>query len=234
MSDGTHVGARFPEALVEALDEFAAQGRTSRSEVLREAVRDHVQGDDVDLPDHIEREVRRDALKRRNKLKWQRIHFPSNVADRFRRAFEQGDLDGDLNPGAVEEIREIHVEDAEILFENDPSRRESVIEFVDSVADHARQAEDASEFDALDPEEMFESYAGVEDARESEEFEQERTADFEAIVEEIRERIESTVTGRQDSALVDAIVNQYNIPESVAQDAVAEARERDAYPGGGA
>jgi hypothetical protein len=234
MSDGTHVGARMPAALVEALDEVAAQGRTSRSEVLREAVRGYVQGDDVDLPDHIEREVRRSELKRRNKLKWQRIHFPSNVADRFRRAFEQGDLDGDLNPGAIEEIREIHVEDARLLFEDDPERRESVIEFVDSVADHARQAEDASEFDALDPEEMFENYAGVEEARDSEEFEESRTADFEEVVADVMDRIDATVTGRQDAALVDAIVNQYAIPESVAQDAVAEARERDAYPGGGA
>jgi len=217
MSDGTHVGARFPDALVEALDEVAAQGRTSRSEVLREAVRDHVlEGDDVDLPDHIEREVRRDELKRRNKLKWQRIHFPSNYADRIRRAFEQGDLDSDLNPGAVDEIREIHVEDAELLFEDDDERRESVIEFVNAVADHAQESSDVSEFNRLDPEEMFSRYAGVEEARE------------EARVEPVRDRAREMIARDVDARdVVSRLGSEFDLTPQEARDVYNEVADEE-------
>jgi len=207
MSDGTHVGARFPEVLVEALDDLAAEGRTSRSEVLREAAREFVLDADADLPDHVEMQLEREKLKQQNKLRWQRIHFPSNTADRFRRAFEQGDLDSDLNPGAVEDIRDIQVEDAELLFRDDPERRDAVIEFVDRVAEHAKEAEDASEFDALDPEEMFSRYAGVEEARE------------EDRVEPVRDRARHLIDiGTDARNVVDRLAQEFDISKRDARD----------------
>ena len=117
----THtLGFRVPDALNDALEAVARDAETSKSEIARHYLTDAVVDSNAPIPDHLETEIRREQLKRKNRLTWQRIHFPSNVADRFRRAFEQGDLGAEINPGAVEEIKEIHIADAEVLFEDDP------------------------------------------------------------------------------------------------------------------
>lgn len=167
-----HIGFRVSEALYDALEEVAAEARTSKSEVGRHYLSEAVLESSTEIPQYLREELERERRKRRNRLTWQRIHFPSNVADRFTRAFEQGDLDGEINPGAIEELREIYLEEAEGLF-HDPDRKEAAVEFVEALADHAEQAQDATEFDRLDPEEMFEHYQGVERGRRREEVREE-------------------------------------------------------------
>jgi hypothetical protein len=213
----THISLRVSEALNEALEELAHASRTSKSQVIRDLLGEKVEEDGLEVPDHLRREMRREKLKQRNRLRWQRIHFPSNVADRFRRAFEQGDLGGDLNPGAVEELRDIHIEDARLLFEEDEERQEATVEFVNALADHAAEASDASEFDRLDPKEMFERYAGVEEGRGREE-----AADR---MEDLVADAESRLRGGYDDldALADALTNIHDVPPEMAEEAVRQA-----------
>lgn len=212
----THLGLRISEALDDAIDEMAHRSRTSKSEVARQALRDALLDLDgeIEIPAHLRKELERERLKRRNRLKWQRIHFPSNVAERFRRAFEQGDLDGDLNPGAVDDIREIFVEDAEVLFD-DADRRRSAIEFVESLAARAEDAESASEFDRLDPEEMFEQYSGVEDGR--------SRSDLDDVVEDALDRLRGSIHARDPAALAQSLAKRHEVSEELASEAVDRA-----------
>lgn len=219
-----HVGARVSDELADALEEAAREAGTSKSELIRHYLIDGVLESYADLPEYVRREMRRERLKRRNRLTWQKVHFPSNVADRFRKAFEQGDLDGDLNPGAVEDLREIHVEDAELLFEDDPERREAAVEFVHALAEHAADATDTSEFDRLDPEEMFQRYAGVEEADARAE------ADMDALIVAAEERLRKGAT--DEDALADALAKQHNVTEDMAREAVTEAVQSAASNGG--
>jgi len=182
MSD-QHLGALVDESVIDALDELAGDAQTSRSEIVRQALTEWL-SEQSEIPDYLRRELRREQLKRKNRMRWQRIYFPKNAAEKFRGAFESGTLDDEINPGAVEEIREIYVEDAELLFEDDPERREAAVEFVESLADHAESAESASEFDRLDPEEMFERYAGVEDGR--------SRSDLDDVLDDALDRLERT------------------------------------------
>jgi len=212
----THLGLRISEALDDAISEMAHESRTSKSEVARQSLRDALLDLDgeIEIPAHLRKELERERLKRRNRLKWQRIHFPSNVAERFRRAFEQGDLDGDLNPGAVDDIREIFVEDAEVLFD-DADRRRSAIEFVESLAARAEDAESASEFDRLDPEEMFEQYSGVEDGR--------SRSDLDDVVEDALDRLRGSIHARDPAALAQSLAKRHEVSEELASEAVDRA-----------
>ena len=208
---------RVPDALNEALEAEAREAETSKSEIARNHLLEAVVESETEIPEFLETEIKRERMKRRNRLTWQRIHFPSNVADRFRRAFEQGDLGEEINPGAVEEIKEIHSADAEVLFEDDPERREAALEYVGALAEHAAEAADASEFDRLDPEEMFSRYSGVESGKTREEIE-----DFEALEAEARSRLRR-VGSEDPEAVATALSNEFQIPVTVARDAVERA-----------
>lgn len=219
---GVHVGARVSRELADALESASREANTSKSELIRHYLIEGILESDADLPPHILQEVKRERLKRKNRLTWQRVHFPSNVADRFRRAFEQGDLDGSLNPGAIEDIREIHIEDAKLLFEDEPERRETAIEYVNGLAEHAKQASDASEFDRLNPEEMFENYSGVEEARAIGSFDHD---EYDAIVEDARSRLSDPTKAVKpdDPGFIKALSKIHDAPEGVVEDAVTEA-----------
>ena len=149
MSETVPLSIRVPEAVNTALEKLADEGKTSKSEIARYHLQEACVDNSDALPEHVKVRVERNELKERNEVVWQRIHFPSNVADRFTRAFEQGDLDGAMGDYAVDDLRRIHVEDAETLFEDD-DRQEQAIEYVNAVAEHAKEASDASDFERLD------------------------------------------------------------------------------------
>jgi len=213
MSD-QHLGALVDESVIDALDELAGDAQTSRSEIVRQGLTEWL-SEQSEIPDYLRRELRREKLKRKNRMRWQRIYFPKNVAEKIRGAFESGTLDDEINPGAVEEIREIYIEDAELLFEDDPERRESAVEFVDSLADHAQEAENISEFDRLDPEAMFDRYAGVEDGR--------SRSDLDAVVDDALNRLERTAQSRDPAALARALSNAHDVSVELAREAVDRA-----------
>lgn len=218
MSEKVHVGARVSRDLADALQEAANEVNTSKSELIRHYLSDGVLNDDADLPDYLVRGVKRERMKRRNKDEWRRVYFPKNVAKKFRSLFEDGVLNSDMNPEATDRVAEMYVEEAELMFDDD-ERREAAIEFVEAVADHANKAEDASEFDRLDPTEMFERYAGVEDGRSRE--------GFEDVVADARNRLGGsglTQGASDEDALVRSLANEHDVSESVARDAVEAAK----------
>lgn len=207
---------RVSDELNEALETVAREARTSKSELVREYLSTAIRESDEPVPDHILTKVRREQIKSRNELTWQRIHFPSNVHERFKRAFEQGDLDGALGENAIEDLREIHVEDAKLLFEDQPERREGAVEFVNAVAEEAREATEASEFNRLDTEEMFSNYGGVEDG--------ESRDRFVAVVEDAKRRLSSAMQPDPE-AVARALSKEHGVSESVAQEAVEQVRD---------
>jgi len=214
MSD-VHIGARVSRELAEALGEVASEARTSKSEVIREHLRSAVLEGEAEIPEHLRIQLRRQELKAKNSHTWQKVYFRSNVADRFRRAFEQGDLEGEMGEKAIEDIREMYVEDAETLFSDD-DREQAAKEYVNALAEHAKEASDTSEFNPNDPEEMW-SYGGVEDGRSRE--------DFEQVVEDAHLRLRS---GAQDEdALADALAKEHGVTEDLAREAVDAAQEGD-------
>lgn len=224
MSNDARFNFALPRSLKKAIEEAAHEERVDQAQLVREVLRENLQESEA-VPPHLRLEMKRDKSKARNRLRWQRIHFPSNVAERFRRAFEQGDFDADLNPGAVDEMLEIYRDDVERLFGeearevfgDDPERYEAAMSFVEALGEKARDAEDASEFDALDPEEMFEHYTGVNMGRQREKAED--------LVEEARERLSGT-TATDADAVARSLANTHDVEEDLAVEAVEEAERQ--------
>lgn len=216
-----HLSVKIPEALSEALESVAHEAHTSKSQVVREYLSDAVLDSDDPMPEHLRQQVRREKMKQRNRLEWQRVHFPSNVADKFRRAFEQGDLDGKLGEGAIDSLRGIYVEDAKLLFEDDPERREAAIEYVEAVADHAQGATEASDFDALDPEEMFERYSGVQDSRQQSTGANKRD-EILGEYNERKRRLNQRGKSPDREAVIGAVANQMGVSESAVETAISQ------------
>lgn len=195
MSKDRTLSLRVSDELHRALNDIAHEYRTDVSPIVRDWLRDLALSDEYRgaVPEHLVEQIERERRLERNSPKWDRIHFPSRVAYQFRQAFENGDLSVDaLGDAAVEEMREIYREEARAAYD-DPELQRAAVDFVDAVADHAAEAADASEFGALDPEEMFDHYAGVEEGREAEEQAdvRERAADL------IRQGVDSrTIPGK--------------------------------------
>jgi len=207
-----HIGARVSCELKEALGEVASEARTSESEVIRSFLRNAVLGGDVDLPNHLEIQLERQRKKAKNQHIWQRVYFRSNVADRFRSAFEQGDLEGDMGDQAVEDIRDIYLDDAEDLFSDD-ERREAAKEYVNALAKHAKEAADTSEFNPNDPEKMW-SYQGVEDGKNRER--------LGVVIEDARQRLQGVA--KDEDALARALAKEHGVTEDLAREAVDSAQ----------
>jgi len=213
------LSVRISDELHRALSDVAHEHRADMSEIVRPWLRDLALDAERDrVPVHLLDQLEREQLMERNAPKWDRIHFPSRVSYQFRQAFENGDLSVDaLGDAAVEEMREIYREEAQRAFDDDDLQR-AAVEFVESVADHAAEAADVSDFDALDPEEMFESYQGVETARTREEFDQEELVDTAA------DRLETPTASPAD--VTRSLTTTHGVPHDVAQTVVEEATDR--------
>jgi hypothetical protein len=217
MSNTHPLTVRVPSSLNETLEHVAHDAQTSKSELVRSILHDHLEDGDHELPDHLETELERERAKRRNSVEWQRVYWRSNVAERFKRAFKQGDLDGDvLGENAIETIRDSYVEDAEIMF--DGEKRERAVQYVKALAEHARQATDESDFDRLDPETMFSKYGGVVSGSQRE------GTDVEKVVAEARERTNGHLY--DDEAVASALSKQFGITHDLALECVHYATGR--------
>lgn len=235
MTDRT-LSLRISEELHTALSDVAHEYRTDVAKVARPWLRDLALSEEYReaVPEHLVEQIERERRVERNSPKWDRIHFPSRTAYQFRQAFENGDLSvPGLGEHAVEEMREIYVEEARAAYD-DSELQEAAVEFVHAVADHAADAADASEFDALDPEEMFDHYAGVETGRTRE------GVEWDSLVEDARDRLDvdhstggkqagrSRVrAGRDPEDLARALANEHGVSEDLASEAVEEAQGGD-------
>jgi len=219
----SRLSIRISDALDEALRAAAHELQTSKSEIARSTLRDNLLEGDLEeaLEPHVSAKLRREQSKSEHELVWQRIHFPSNSKDRILRAWKQGDLNPDLNPGAIEDLIEIQRDDALILFD-DADRLESNLEYLDRLEQAAREAEQASDLDPLDPDEIFSEFEGVDR-------EQTRAEEIPENIGIALEQLEQTLSQqREDPALVadeeaalDGISTRFNVDRELLADAAA-------------
>lgn len=214
-----NIGVRLPDSLNEALEHAARESNTSKSEIVRHYLSEAIEDATDAVPEHLREQVTREKAKQRNRHEWERTHFKSNVADKFKRAFEQGDLGNDaLGRAAVESLRDIYVEDAKILFDDNSEQQEAAIEYVNAVAEHARDAADASEFDALEPSEMFSNYSGVAVGTQRE------GTDVARVVADANSRMNGHLTDLD--AITTALSKDYGISTELARECVNYAAGR--------
>jgi hypothetical protein len=222
------------DTLKSTIEEKAYENRVDQAHLVRETLKEAFK-DDQDVPAHLRLALRREQAKEKNELRWQRIHFPSNVHDKFTRAFEQGDFDPEINPGAIDELTEMYLGEADFLFdeaaqevfdeEPNGDRHEKARQFVKDLAKKAKEAESASEFERLDPEQIFENYTGVDLGRQREEVER----DLSEHVEEAVDLITDDVGGRlSDNAtepeeVIEILSNRSDIPDGSAEQIVEQA-----------
>lgn len=156
-----------------------------------------------------------------------RAGFETRVKREFKKRWENGYAPEKLETYAENFHREVEILWPEWSAEDYADRRAEAHAYTEAVKEKAIETAETSEFDPLDPDEIFSHYRGVEDARESEQVEQTRDSEaFDRLVSEAVDRIESSVTSRSDDDLARALSNQFGTDESVTQEAVGVARER--------
>ena len=225
MTDRT-LSLRVSEELHRALNNVAHEHRTDVAKVVRPHLRDlALEGERDKVADHLLDQLEREQLMEQNAPKWDRIHFPSRVSYQFKQAFENGDLSvSTLGDHAVEEMREIYCEEARRAYD-DEELQQAAVEFVEAVADHAAEAADATEFGKLDPEEMFDHYAGVKKGRTR------QGVEWERLVDDARDRLDSrsgtgtsydapATRGPDRDAVVRALAKTHGVSEELAEEAV--------------
>lgn len=232
-----HLGARVPDEISQAIESIANEFGISKSELIREVLRESIlESDRVErLPEHLRAQLRREQRKQRNQLEWQRIHFPSNCKDRVVQAWKQGDLNPDLNPGALSDLMEIYREDARDLFRSEPERLDTILEYLDRLEESTREAEAASDLDPLDPSEIYRDFEGVDRSRigDSERSESSSGSSSEAarlqnraqLLERVRAQIqhqeESKLIAVDREAAVRAVARQHDLEEELLRDAAS-------------
>jgi hypothetical protein len=233
------IGASVDEDLRRALDEAAHQARTSQAEIIRYSLREQLlsggsEGSEYDfeIPDHLRKQLEREKRKERNKTTWHKLYFPQWVDDKFHELFKKGVLPNPIYPDAVEDVVEMYCDDARGIYD-DPEVREAAIEWVEDYAGMVVEADDVSDFDALDPQSMFEEYTGVKQGREKEQ----AAESIDELVEDAFDLITDDVGGTLgENALdpekaVEILQNRSDVPEGFAETAVDRAVER--LDGGG-
>lgn len=231
-----HLGARVPDEISQAIESIANEFGISKSEVLRELLRESIlESDRVErLPEHLRAQLRREQRKQRNQLEWQRIHFPSNCKDRVVRAWQQGDLNPDLNPGALSDLMEIYREDARDLFREEPERLDTILEYLDRLEESTREAEAASDLDPLDPSEIYREFEGVDRSRIGDSERSESSSDspdsdslrnraqlLERVRKQIQHQEESKLIAVDREAAVRAVARQHDLEEELLRDAAS-------------
>ena len=227
-----HVGAQVDDALGRALDKAAYDARTSKSELLRDALSQYLldgeSGEyDFEVPDHLRKQLEREQRKDRNRSTWHKLYFPQWVDDKFHELFKKGVLPNPILPNAVEEVVEIYTEDARGIYD-DAEVQDAAVEWVEDYAEKVVEADDVSEFEALDPQSMFEEYTGVKQGREKEQ----AAESIDELVEDAFDLITDDVGGTLgEKALdpekaVEILQNRSDVPEGFAETAVDRAVER--------
>jgi hypothetical protein len=155
-----------------------------------------------------------------------RTGFETQVKRHFKKRFENG-----FRPAQLEDWAENMRAKARSYWppdfdEDNEERRKEALAYVEALLEHAKQASDASDYDPLEPSEVFDSYAGVEDGRAKE--------DFETVVEDAERRLRNQHIANRDD-LKTALSNEHDVTEEVAAEAIddAETRNNDADDRGG-
>lgn len=147
-----------------------------------------------------------------------RTGFETQVKRHFKKRFENGYRPEQLEAWAVNMRAKARAYWPEDFEEDYQERREEALAYVDALLEEAKEAADASEYDPLDPSEVFAGYEGVEDGRGREE--------FDAVVDTARKRLRG---GAQDEdALARALAKKHGVTESLAREAIDSAQGGEA------
>lgn len=194
--------------------------KMSRAEVMRSLLRYAVENADLAalIPEHRRVLYQRERFKEGEaKLRNLRTGFETRVKRHFTRRFKNGYSADQLAEFAINMRTE-----AEILFPDDDDRRKECISYVEAVTQQATTAVEESEFDPLDPEEMFAGFSGVQEAREGGDGDVQELR-FESMVDFAAEQYASDVPTRSINSM---LRRRYDATSAEAQDVLSEARDR--------
>lgn len=192
----------------------------SKSEVARRLL-DHGLEEDPEVEDLVSEATRVSLREERymadeGELINKRTGFETQVKRHFTTRFENG-----YRPEQLEAFAANMRAKAEAYWPRDigddySERREEALAYVDALLEEAKEAADASDYDPLDPSEVFDGYAGVEDGRGRDRFKD--------VVEDAQDRLESAHGPRDADALARALSKGHGVPESLAEEAVEAAQ----------
>lgn len=226
------------ESVVEATGSTAEVPVLSRSQVLRQFLRaggeQFVEGE-VDVYDVQDQEFLVDGptlreqipeheiiLHRREQFKEGeaqlrnlRIGFKQRWKNHFLKRFEGG-FDAD----ELRQFGQNARKDARILFPDDEheEKRQELISWIDAVVENAAQAAEQSDWDPLDPEEMFTHHEGVERGAELE------RVDLDELLSDAQARISRNYSP-DTSSMIDSLAKEYGISDDLAEQAVQVAMD---------
>ena len=193
----------------------------SKSEVARRLLGNSL-GDDPLVEDLVSKSTRVKLREERymadeGDLVNKRTGFETQVKRHFKKRFENGYRPEQLDEWAVNMRAKARAYWPEDFGEDYQERREEALAYVDALLEEAKEAADASEYDPLDPSEVFAGYEGVEDGRGRE--------DFAAVVDTARKRLRGGAS--DEEALARALAKKHGVTESLAREAIASVQEGD-------
>lgn len=159
-------------------------------------------------------------------LRNKRTGFETQVKRHFKRRFENG-----FRPAQLEEWAENMRQKAEAYWPRDvgedySERRKEALRYVDAMVNDAKKASETSEYDPLDPEQVFSRYGGVEKGREVEEAHEQ----LDDLVDDALDLITDSLGGTMIDAervepeeAKDILSNRTGVPERLAGEAVDRA-----------
>jgi hypothetical protein len=158
--------------------------------------------------------------------------FRAKVAEQFKSRFESGWNAKELR-GFAENMRE----DARILWpqwsETDYStERTEALQYVEAVVSQAENAVETSTQSPLDPDELFDGYAGVEDGNERQAVERSRDSEvFDRLLAEATTRM-AKISSPDENGMAKGLAAEFNVELSLAEAAVSEAKQTVPPAGG--
>lgn len=211
MSDRTTVSFRCSDGLARLLDSAADESGVSKSALCREILLDRLDGDEMDLPEHLLIEAQREQIKRQNRIDDLRGGFEGRVLDQFERRFDRS-----YRPEDMREIAGGYVQEARLLFSED--REQDAVGYVRRLMDRYEDMWEQQDGETPDPSEAF---GAVE--QQAEQGATETESPSVEIVQDARDRIER-LAAPSDSELVAGLRTEHGVSEPVAESAVRRAR----------
>ena len=213
------------DSQVQSIEDMARKSQTredlpdlSKSEVVRRLL-DHGLDDDPEVADLVSESTRVKLREERymadeGDLINKRTGFETQVKRHFKKRFENGYRPAQLEEWAANMRAKAWAYRPEDFGDDYTDHREEALAYVNALLEEAKQAADTSDYDPLDPSEVFSGYSGVKDG--------EGREDFTEVVEDARERLRGGP--KDEDALADALAKSHGVTEALAREAVAVAQ----------
>ena len=144
-------------------------------------------------------------------LRNKRSGFETQVKRHFKKRFENGYRPEQLEEFAVNMRMKARCYWPEDIGDDYTERRQQALAYVDALLEEAKEAADTSDYDPLDPSQVFSGYSGVEDGKGREE--------FAAVVEDAQVRLRGGGPKDED-AMARALAKEHGVTEDLAREAV--------------